>query len=437
MSARFPNWTVGVSFVLGASVSLFVSLLALRSRELRLLTATPYQSESKPGSEETASRNNKTDGDDDGDIRKALVALNESAMTDLQRELQNTALWADLSTLFTRWGHLYPSRRRRLLQTRSLRSQECRGNSAQKQLHFEDLLSVPQGQPEILQPLAPEVTALLQQYSYPGSKLTGHDICSALSSALKSGKVLWSHFARAVVQLDEQIVVKLGPNISLIDANMTAHILKHSAEIPVPQPLGVLSLGGKVYAFMSLIEGRSLEQLWPGLSSTDKCSVQDQLDAILENLRLLPLPSKYLGGGNPPQCIDCRVWKRKSPESMESEVQFNKFLLSGNSRPSMEPYVEFVRPMLRENNRIVVTHGDLHPRNILAINDEARGGIRITGLIDWEVGGAYPEYWEFVKSLNTVRPIHLGDWPFFLPLKGMGKYYGEYAIDCLIDNCVA
>ncbi|KKZ61650.1 hypothetical protein EMCG_03835 [[Emmonsia] crescens] len=296
------------------------------------------------------------------------------------------------------------------------------------------MLSISQGQPEILQPLAPQVTALLQQYSYQGCKLTGHDICSALSGALKSGKVLWSHFARAVVQLDEQIIVKLGPNISLIDANMTAHIRKHSADIPVPQPLGTLSLGGKVYSFMSLMEGRPLDKLWPDLSSTDKFSVRDQLDAILEKLRLLPLPSKYLGGGNPPQCIDCRGWKRKSPESMESEAQFNEFLLSGNSRPSMEPYVEFVRPMLRENHRIVLTHGDLHPRNILAINDKEGGGIRITGLIDWEVGGAYPEYWEFVKSLNTVRPIRLGDWPFFLPLKGMGKYFEEYAIDCLIDN---
>lgn len=294
---------------------------------------------------------------------------------------------------------------------------EGRGSSSRKPPRFEDLLSVPQGQPEILRPLALEVTALLQQYSEQGCKPSGHGTCSALSGALKSGKVLWSHFARAVVQLDDRIAVKLGPNISLTDADMTAHIQRHSAEIPVPQPLGVLSLGGITYAFMSLIEGRSLDKLWPDLSNAEKFSVRDQLDIILEKLRLLPLPSQHLGGGNPPQCIDCRMWKRKSPEWMESETQFNDFLFSGNSRPGMEPYVEFVRPMLRENHCIVLTYGDLHPRNILAIRDEESGGIRVTGLIDWEVGGAYPEYWEFVKSLNTVRSIRSGDWPFFLPLK--------------------
>lgn len=239
-----------------------------------------------------------------------------------------------------------------------------------------------------------------------------------------------------MVRLDGQIAVKLESNISSTDADMTAHIRKHCADIPVPQPLGVLSLGGITYAFMSLVEGSSLDKFWPDLSIAEKYSVRDQLDIILENLRLLPLPSQHLGGGDPPHCIGCRMWKRMSSNRMKSEAQFNDFLLSGNSRSGMDPYVEFIRPALRENHCIVLTHGDLHPRNIMAVKDEERGGISVTGLTDWEVGGAYPEYWEFVKSLNTVRPIRSGDWPFFLPLKGMGKYYEEYAIDCLVDNCV-
>ena len=208
-------------------------------------------------------------------------------------------------------------------------------------------------------------------------------------------------------------------------------------DIPVSHPLGVLSIGSMTYAFMTLIEGHSLDGLWQNLSNTEKCSVRDQLNVLSEKLRSLPLPSQYLGGGNPPQCIDCRMWKRKSPERLENEFQFNEFLLSGNRRSGMEPYVDFVRFMLKENHRIVLTHGDLHPRNILVVRDDgAEEGIRVTGLIDWEVGGAYLEYWEFVKSLNTVRPIRSGDWPFFLPLDGIGKYFDEYAIDCLIDNCV-
>ena len=76
----------------------------------------------------------------------------------------------------------------------------------------------------------------------------------------------------------------------------------------------------------------------------------------------------------------CRMGKRTSPLCMESETQFNKFLLSENRQPGMEPYVKSIRPMLRENHRFVLTHGGLRPRDILAVKDG--GGIQVTGLIN-------------------------------------------------------
>lgn len=63
----------------------------------------------------------------------------------------------------------------------------------------------------------------------------------ALSRALQNGKVLWGHFLRAVIQLDERIVVKLGHNMLLADADITAYIQKVSKDIPAPRPLGVIS----------------------------------------------------------------------------------------------------------------------------------------------------------------------------------------------------
>lgn len=132
-------------------------------------------------------------------------------------------------------------------------------------------------------PLAPEVTALSQRYYGKTCELTSHSICSALSGALENGQAAWGHFARGVVQLDEQIVVKFGPNISSTDAEITAHIRKYSMEIQVPQFLGMLSVGGTTYAFTSLIEGCPLEKLWPDLSNADKSSVRDQLDVIFRD----------------------------------------------------------------------------------------------------------------------------------------------------------
>ncbi|OJD21944.1 hypothetical protein ACJ73_06711 [Blastomyces percursus] len=104
---------------------------------------------------------------------------------------------------------------------------------------------------------------------------------------------------------------------------------------------------------MTLAQGDSLNKVWPALSDDEKTSIQDQLDVILKKLRGLLSPSQYLGGGDPPQCIDYRM--------------FNAFFLSGSRREGREPYVDFVRSMLREDNSIVMTHGDLHPRNIMVI----------------------------------------------------------------------
>lgn len=44
------------------------------------------------------------------------------------------------------------------------------------------------------------------------------------------------------------------------------------------------------------------------------------------------------------------------------------------------------------HEQIIFTHGDLVPRNIMVRN----GGI--VSILDWEMAGFYPEYWEYVKG---------------------------------------
>ena len=48
---------------------------------------------------------------------------------------------------------------------------------------------------------------------------------------------------------------------------------------------------------------------------------------------------------------------------------------------------------MRNDHRIVFTHGDLAPRNILV-----KGG-EVVALIDWEESGWFPEHWEFIKAM--------------------------------------
>ncbi|KAG6286903.1 hypothetical protein E4U45_008284, partial [Claviceps purpurea] len=41
---------------------------------------------------------------------------------------------------------------------------------------------------------------------------------------------------------------------------------------------------------------------------------------------------------------------------------------------------------------IVFTHGDLNMRNIMMYNG------RLSGIIDWETCGWYPDYWDYTKA---------------------------------------
>jgi thiamine kinase-like enzyme len=57
---------------------------------------------------------------------------------------------------------------------------------------------------------------------------------------------------------------------------------------------------------------------------------------------------------------------------------------------------------LSDTSKIVFTHNDLSPRNIIVV------GNRVKGLLDWEYAGWYPEYWEFVKFFE--RPTNCKGW---------------------------
>jgi hypothetical protein len=100
-----------------------------------------------------------------------------------------------------------------------------------------------------------------------------------------------------------------------------------------------------------------------------------------------------------------------------------------------------IHSFMREDHRMVMTHGDLHPRNIMVKwerNEESAEGeqsIRVTSLIDWELGGWYPEYWEFVKALQTINArSSVADWCDYLPTEAIGKWPVEFSIDSLIGR---
>lgn len=239
---------------------------------------------------------------------------------------------------------------------------------------------------------------------------------------------------RAVVRIAPDIVVKIGRSQDVTEVLNLQHIRIASYTIPVPIPLGMLSIARNTYVFTSFIPGIPLDRIWANLTFLQKTNVQQQLNAIFTELRTLPIPSKdgYLGGGNPPFCKDFRRWIRESSSPIINEAQFNDFLLSEAHCSSSR--IKFIQACLHDDHRIVMTHSDLHPRNLIVDNEQ---DVRITGIIDWEAGGGYPEYWEYVKALHTAFMEEEDDWHLFLPDTGIGTFIDEFVRDNIIGRMVS
>jgi hypothetical protein len=193
--------------------------------------------------------------------------------------------------------------------------------------------------------------------------------------------------------------------------------------------------------FYSATDGDPLSSVWALLSNAEQLQVQQQLQAIFSALRGIALPSAPATLGFAGKVKYCRRHIREAT-NLSSEKEFNDFLLVPLLPRISSQYYYLVRSKMKDDHRIVFTHGDLHPRNIMVARDTEAETVTITGLLDWELGGWYPEHWEYVKALNTLSTLDgdedaaLTDWWMYLPPVITG-YDAEWALDYVFEGVVA
>ncbi|THH18341.1 hypothetical protein EW146_g2648 [Bondarzewia mesenterica] len=190
------------------------------------------------------------------------------------------------------------------------------------------------------------------------------------------------------------LVIKCGPLGGADEADTIRFIRKHTT-IPVPRVL--LSARGYSSEFMLMryVDGVNLESAWCRLDEDQRANVVRQLRSIVMELRSLqPAHSNPLAicGLNNVACKDGRVSSNPfGPFADESG--FNDHLIHV-AEIYMDPIaLSEIRARMRDDHRVMFTHGDLAPRNIIVRGDE------ILAVIDWEHAGWYPEHWELVKAL--------------------------------------
>lgn len=232
-----------------------------------------------------------------------------------------------------------------------------------------------------------------------------HHIYSNLVSPKPGPILLYSTSDRNVTLCPDKTIIKSGKSISLEEAE-ALQVAAH-AGLLVPRIFTTDSQPGGINILqMSHVEGQPLSELWPTMTPRQKRGIALQLRGILATMRALQAPAGLVGACSGGQFRDTRLCHSHYFPSLDNEDEFNRYLISSLSHVTPRPVRDAFARQQRNNHRIVFTHGDLSPRNIIVLNDT------IVGIVDWEEAGWFPEYWEYVKFFLRTGADD-GDWPSY------------------------
>lgn len=241
--------------------------------------------------------------------------------------------------------------------------------------------------------------------------------------------VLDKQMARLVVEWDRSWVTKQGFGVRPSEAEAMKLVFEHNKKTLVPEvlfssfppdqdlepspsevskpdyqhPQGLIG--------MTIISGVPLEQKWDTLDDNAKESVCRELWDLISELRTIPRPPEIeglyqcLADGSPSQ--DPMLEDLQSPArplSNDEELRariYERYLNCGGTR-----YENELPDMLPRSECSVFTHADIAPRNVMVDEQNC-----ITGILDWEWAGWYPDYWEYAQIL---RPAFWGDWSVWM-----------------------
>lgn len=179
-------------------------------------------------------------------------------------------------------------------------------------------------------------------------------LAEGLNEVIKKGRELWKLHGTSTLAIGENEIVKIGTSLDPDGTTNLEYVNTQLPSIPTPSLLGCLRSGRRTYVFMSRAEGVTLESISPELSRTQKLSIQTQLNAMFQALRVRPTwldfwPCTMLGDvlsslqrlvwqqsqhvgptiGSfvSMKCKDTRRLQRVSDVPIHSEAEFNDFLL--------------------------------------------------------------------------------------------------------------
>jgi aminoglycoside phosphotransferase len=204
--------------------------------------------------------------------------------------------------------------------------------------------------------------------------------------SLRDGRALWSSKQGRRVNIDERSALELAAQYGL----------------PVPHVYDAGKSNGETFIQMDFIEGDRLDLVWAKITTEERSSICRQLREILTTMRSIPHQSGLIGSCSGGKAREDRQYSHYSGGPYTDEATFNSSFYFDLVESTPSPVHTALYQQIRSDHRIVFSHGDLAQHNILVKDG------RITGLLDWENAGWYPEHWDYIKFFE--RPCKHRNW---------------------------
>jgi len=207
------------------------------------------------------------------------------------------------------------------------------------------------------------------------------------------------------------------------------YLAEHTT-IPVPKVRKAWTTPkGFTFILMDIVPGVELESVWWKMSPATRDKVVDQLKEYVTQLRSLPHPNPEfpicsINGG------PLRDVSRIGVDLFGPFRSLQDFYKLVRNKIELEAVLENIRGMEPvaelhlKDRKVVFTHGDLAPRNIMVKMDGT-----VTAILDWGDSGWYPENWEYTKAL--LNPQTGPNWDERIA-EIVGDYRAEHEVEMLI-----
>jgi serine/threonine protein kinase len=226
---------------------------------------------------------------------------------------------------------------------------------------------------------------------------------------LPSGLVL-HNMGTIVVKIRADLVVKYGSCVLASEAQSMNFVRKHT-DILVPYVYLVFRQNGCQYIVMQYVDGVTLEHQWDIMDESGRSEILTQFAKYMRQLRALDSSSSRPG---PIDNTACRgQWftiYNAGPFQTHAELVEWLNHKADVAHSSADAFTT--------NHRLVFTHQDLAPRNFILDRKNQ------LWVIDWELAGWYPAYFEYACVASMLHPIPK-DWSNKL-LSCLGPYELEY-----------